>query len=89
MMKEPGIKDTTAFKIVRQITDHVYGPETKISDEDFVHIFHDYGTRGGSWERLMDGDMGCVKIVEDAIDSFVKGRQTASIAARVAAKKYR
>jgi hypothetical protein len=87
-MKEPGVKDTVAFKIVRQITDHVYGPDTKLSNEDFVRIFHDYGSRGGSWERLMDGDMGCIKIIEDAIDSFLKNRRIAGIATKVAATKY-
>ena len=88
-MKEPGVKDTVAYKIVRQITDHVYGPDTKISNEEFVHIFHDYGSRGGSWESLMNGDMGCVKIIEDSIDQFIKNRRVASIAARVARTKYR
>lgn len=88
-MKEPGVKDTTAYKIVRQITDHVYGPDTKISNEEFVKIFHDYASRGGSWERLMDGDMGCVKIIEDSIDAFVSGRRMASIAVRVASTQYR
>lgn len=86
-MKEPGVKDTTAYKIVRQITDHVYGPDTKLSNEDFVKIFHDYGSRGGSWERLMGGDMGCVKIIEDAIDAFMNNRRLASIASRVARTK--
>lgn len=87
-MKEPGVKDTTAYKIVRQITDHVYGPDTKLSNEDFVRIFHDYASRGGSWERLMNGDMGCVKIIEDSIDIFIKNRRVASIATKVAAIKY-
>ncbi len=83
-MKEPGVKDTVAYKIVRQITDHVYGSDTKLSNEDFVRIFHDYRVRGGSWERLMNGDMGCVKIIEDSIDAFMDNRRLASIASKVA-----
>ncbi len=86
-MGDVTVKDTTAYKIVRQITDHVYGPDEKLSPEDFVKIYHDYGSRGGSWEKLMDGDMGCVKIIEDSIDTFVKGRRLGRIAARVAARK--
>jgi hypothetical protein len=86
-MKEPGVKDTVAYKIVRQITDHVYGPDSKLSSEDFIKIFHDYGSRGGTWEALMNGDMGCIKIIEDAIDAFMQGRRMASIAARVAVAK--
>jgi hypothetical protein len=88
-MKTPGVKDTAAYRIVRQITDHVYGPDTKLSNEDFVKIFHDYAARGGSWERLMGGDMGCVKIIEDTIDAFLDNRRMASIASRVAASEYR
>lgn len=86
-MREPGVKDTAAYKIVRQITDHVYGPDTKLSNEEFVKIFYDYGRRGGSWERLMDGDMGCVKIIEDSIDAFMNTRRLASIASRIARPK--
>ncbi len=81
------VKDTTAYKIVRQIADHVYGPDEKLSGEEFVQIYHEYGRRGGSWERLMDGDMGCVKIIEDSIDTFIQNRRLGRIAARVAGRK--
>ena len=88
-MEKLGVKDTTAYKIVRQITDHVYGPDTEISDEDFVSLFRNYGSEGGSWEHLMAGDIKCVKIIEDVIDSFMNNRKLISVATRVAQKKYR
>jgi hypothetical protein len=88
-MDKLGVKDTTAFKIVRQITDHVYGPDTEISDDDFVNLFRSYGSKGGSWERLMAGDIKCVKIIEEVIDGFMNNRKLVSVATRVAQKKYR
>ena len=48
-----GIKDTTAYIITRQVMDHVYGDDEKLSSEDFVVIFKIYLGRGGSWEGLM------------------------------------
>lgn len=83
-MKSSGVKDTTAYKIVRQIVDHVYGSDEKISGEDFVFVHHAYIADGGSWEKLMAGDMGCVKILEDVLERFVKDRRLKKIATKVA-----
>lgn len=73
-----GIKDTTAYKIVRQIMDHVYGEDEKLSSKDFVAIFKIYLNRGGSWEGLMDGDMRNVKIIEDVLQAFVNYRKASN-----------
>ena len=86
-MDDPGVRDTAAYRIVRQITDHVYGPDEKVSDSDFIKIYEEYNSQGGSWEKLMAGDMGCVKIIEDAIDALMQNRRMATIAARVAGIK--
>lgn len=69
-----GIKDTTAYIIVRQVMDHIYGDDEKLSSEDFVAIFKMYLGRGGSWEGIMDGDMRDVKILEDVLQAFVNYR---------------
>jgi len=87
-MAEAGLKDTTAYKIVRQITDHIYGPDEKLSSKDFVQLYSMYRSAGGSWEKLMDGDIGCVKIIEDVLDEFMQNRQMAKVASRVAATIY-
>jgi len=86
-MEGAGVKDTTAYRIVRQIADHVYGPDEKISGKEFGEIYRSYLLGGGSWERLMDGDMGCVKIIEDVLESFMHGRSLKRIAFRVAFPK--
>ena len=69
-----GIKDTTAYIITRQVMDHVYGDDEKLSSEDFVVIFKIYLGRGGSWEGLMGGDMRDVKTLEDVLQAFVNYR---------------
>ena len=83
-MEGAGVKDTTAYKIVRQIADHVHGPDEKISGSEFVGIYRAFVLKGGSWEQLMAGDMGCVKMVEDSIDDFMEARKLRKIAFRVA-----
>jgi hypothetical protein len=81
-----GVKDTTAYLISRQIMDHIYGDDEEMSNKDFVGLYHDFLRRGGSWQRLMDGDMRSVKIIEDAIEHLVKSRGDGKIAVTIASK---
>ena len=69
-----GIKDTTAYIITRQVMDHIYGDDEKLSSEDFVAIFKMYLGRGGSWEGLMGGSMKDVEILENVLSAFVNYR---------------
>lgn len=87
-MAESGVKNTTAYKIVRQITDHIYGSDTKISSKEFVNIYKMYREAGGSWERLMAGDIGCVKIIEDVLEEFMEDRKISKIASKIASIMY-
>lgn len=84
---QAGVKDTTAYKISRQIMDHVYGEDEEISDQDFVNIYHDFHRRGGSWQALMDGDMKSVKCIEDVLDDLVKSRGLGKIALQISSKQ--
>ena len=68
------IKDTTAYTIVRQMMDHIYGDDEKLSSEDFGAIFKMYLGRGGSWEGIMDGSMKDVKTLENVLQAFVNYR---------------
>ena len=81
-----GVKDTTAFLISRQIMDHIYGDDEKLSNQEFVDLYHDFHKRGGSWQALMDGDMKSVKVIEDALASLVKSRGLGIIASRIASR---
>lgn len=81
-----GVKDTTAYKIVRQIMDHIYGEDEDITNGDFVNLYHDFLRRGGSWKALMDGDMKSVKFIEDALESLVKSRELGKIAFKISTR---
>jgi hypothetical protein len=83
-MESAGVKDTTAYKIVRQIADHIYGSDEKLSNSDFISIYHNFVESGGSWEGLINGDMGSVKILEDSLAAFIDERRLHKIATNVA-----
>jgi hypothetical protein len=82
-MKEAGVKDTAAYRITRQITDHTWGSDEKLSDAEFVSIYKSFHRVGGSWERLMDGDMSCVQKLEESIDNFMNNRRLSKVAVRI------
>ncbi len=71
---EAGVKDTVAYRIIRQITDHTWGSETELSDEDVVHVCLSFSARGGLWEALLGGDMRSVAHLEESIDELVAPR---------------
>jgi hypothetical protein len=83
-MEGAGVKDTTAYRIVRQVMDHIYGPDEKTSGKDFVSVYRSFREGGGSWESLMAGDMASVKVLEDVLEDFVQARRLKKIAFRVA-----
>jgi hypothetical protein len=81
-----GVKDTAAYRISRQIMDHMYGSDEKMSNKDFVGLYADFHRRGGSWKAIMEGDMRSVKHIEDSIECLVKSRNTGKIAAIVSSR---
>lgn len=83
-MADSGIKDTTAYKIIRQMTDHIYGSDEKYEDSDIVAICRLFGKRQGSWEALMGGSMDDAVRLEDAIGSVIKYRRGEIVAAKIA-----
>lgn len=78
--KTSGVKDTAAYRVTRQITDHTWGPDEQLSNKDFVKIYKSFCASGGSWERLMAGDMSCVAKLEESIDDFIDSRNSSKIA---------
>jgi hypothetical protein len=72
---EFGVKDTAAYRIIRQITDHTWGSDVDYSDEDVVSLCRGFSRRGGSWESLMSGDMGSIVHLEAAIDDMVGAKK--------------
>jgi len=72
---DAGVKDTAAYRIIRQITDHTWGSDVEYSDDDIVLLCRSFTAKGGSWETLMSGDMGSIVRLEEAIDSLVAPRK--------------
>ncbi len=70
-----GVKDTTAFRVMRQITDHTWGSDVDLSDDDVVYVCRSFSSFGGTWEALLGGDMRSIEALEKAIDSLVAPRK--------------
>ena len=83
-MEPAGIKDTTAYKIIRQVTDHIWGSDEELSDEKVAAICRLYAGRGASWEALMNGSMDSAVQLEHCIEAVVKFTRNGRIASRVA-----
>lgn len=80
---DDSVKQTLAWRIVRQIVDHIYGSDEKVSAEEFMQVYRMFVGAGGSWEGLIDGDMKSVALLEGAIDRFIRLRNTLRMAMRV------
>ena len=72
---EAGVKDTAAYRIIRQVTDHTWGSDSDLSDDDVVFICRTFSSHGGSWESLLSGDMNSVGILEKSIDELMAPRK--------------
>src|SRR5262249_14655625 len=68
---DKAVKNTVAYRIVGQIVDHVYGPDEKVTPEEFLHVYRIFNGAGGSWEGLIGGDMKSVAILEGALERFI------------------
>jgi hypothetical protein len=82
-MNDISMEDTAAFKIVRQMINHSWGSDEDISEEELIKISRDFRANGGSWQRLMDGDVASVNILEDVIDDLINNRNLAKIASKI------
>ena len=79
-----GVKDTAAHRIIRQVTDHTWGPDEKLDDTEVVRVCRSFRDLGGTWEALMAGDVDEIAKLEAAIDALVQGRNLRTMASRVA-----
>ena len=74
-MDESGLRDTIAYRIVRQILDHVY-PDQKMTNPEFMSIFRTFSDVGGSWEDLIVGSPKSYEMLMDVLKAFVKVKNT-------------
>lgn len=82
-MSDFSVKDTAAWRVVRQLIDHGWGQDEKLEDHEFLDLCSEFHQCGGSWEALMKGDSSCVEILENSIQFLFEERRIASIAAKI------
>lgn len=68
------IKDTAAWRITRQLVDHIFGHDTDLSDDEFIFIYRVFLKRGGSWKELMDGNILIIILLEKLLEDYFKVR---------------
>jgi hypothetical protein len=77
MPTRAGITNTTAYRVIREVVDHVFDPDTEIEDDDVIGICDIFRDLNGSWEMLMGGDMDEYQKLENAIESRLSLNQMA------------
>lgn len=80
------VKETTSFKIIRQMTDHIWGEDQGLSDDDVVAINKLFSSRGHTWEALMNGSMTDATALENCIEAVIDNSDLISIATQVASE---
>jgi len=70
------VRDTIAWKIMRQYIDHVFGSDQKMDDNDFITVYGDYIKNGGSWRSLLNGDVECFTILDNSISSMIQSKNS-------------
>lgn len=81
---DPGVKDTAAFRVIRQVVDHTWSADEKLDDGEVVRICQDFRRLGGSWKELMAGDVRQFEILEGVIGSLFDSRALSKIARKLA-----
>lgn len=70
-----GIKQTAAYKIIREMVDHGWDSDTRLEKEEVVSICKTFSAKGGSWESYMSGDFRQFTLLEDIVKKHMKNRQ--------------
>lgn len=72
------IRDTAAYKIVDQMISHAWGG-AKWEDKDLVNLYRLYSNRGGSWEKIINGDPQSFQLLEKSIGDYLNYRDIIDI----------
>lgn len=70
-MEDFGYQDFAAYKVIQEILGHSWGIDDGVTEEELSNIMKLFELSGGSWEKLMDGDISQISILEQAMISFV------------------
>lgn len=89
MPTSAGITDTAAYRVIRQVIDHVFDPDISVEEEDVIGICDIFRDLEGSWEQLMDGDSTEYQKLENAIESRLNCKALAKVARRLASRSWK
>jgi hypothetical protein len=59
-------------RIIRQLVDHLLGEDFITEDEDFKALRMVFRSRGGSWEKFLNGDLQQNKLLQDIVSAWAK-----------------
>jgi len=77
MPTKAGITNTAAYRVIREVMDHVFDPDTELEEDDVIGICDIFRDLNGSWESVMSGDMDEYQKLENAIESRLSLNQMA------------
>lgn len=73
--------DSTAFKILEQLSDHIYGHDLK--EHDLIAVDKLFKNRGGSWVNIIYGSKDDFSILEDCLNQYLNFASILKIALRI------
>jgi len=68
------IKNIAAYRVIKEILDNSWNLSKFPSDEEIYSAIGFFSKLGGSWKRLMDGDMDQVGILDIAMEAAFKDK---------------
>lgn len=73
--------ESIAFKILEQLSDHIYGHE--LQEYDLVAVDKLFQNRGGSWFNIISGSKDDFSILEDCLNQYLNYASILKVALRI------
>lgn len=70
MNEAPEIPLVFAHRVIQQFVDHLIGPDIKVEDAQFAAMQQVFRRCGGSWERLVGGDLVHTLLIEVIVTAW-------------------
>jgi hypothetical protein len=77
------IENIAAYRIIKEILDHSWNLPEFPSNKEIYTAINFFSRLGGSWEKLMAGDMTHVDILEIAMEAAFKDKIDAKLVEKV------
>lgn len=80
------IKDIAAYRIIKEILDHSWKLPKFPSDKEIYNAISYFTKLGGSWEKLIRGNMDNISILEMAMEAAFKDKIDEKLVEKVSNK---